>query len=242
MKKIILVLLLVPAILQAETADQIIKKADKNQLFRTQKFSAKMVIEKGKRKLTKTFYGYGANDGEKSYMKFTNPEDRNVKYLKIKNELWIYFPDADDIMKISGHMLKQGMMGSDISYEDMLESENRYKKYSTSLLPEKKLNNRNCHVVELKAKVPDAHYEKQVLYIDKATYVPLKVEMYARGGRLLKVMTMSGIKKSGWRYIATRMEIRDMRKRNSKTTMEFKQISYDMKLPAGIFSRRNLKR
>lgn len=242
MKKITLVILLIPSILHSETADEIIKKADKNQLYRTQKFSVTMVIEKGRRKLKKTFNGYSFRDGEKSFMKFTNPEDRNVKYLKLKKELWIYFPDADDVLKISGHMLKQGMMGSDISYEDMLESENRYKKYSSKLLPSKTVKNRKCHVVELRAKRPDAHYAKQVIYFDRATYVPLKVEMYARGGRLLKVMALSNIKKTGWRYTATRAEIRDMRKKNSKTVMEFSQIRFDIKLPAGVFSRRNLRR
>ena len=55
-------------------------------------------------------------------MEFTNPEDRGTRYLKRDKNLWIYFPKEQDTVKISGHLLKEGMMGSDVSYEDALES------------------------------------------------------------------------------------------------------------------------
>ena len=74
-----------------ETATNVIKQVDKNQVFVTQEFKATMIIAKGKRKLIKTFYGYSKKEGQKSFMEFTNPEDKGVRYLKIDDELWIYF-------------------------------------------------------------------------------------------------------------------------------------------------------
>lgn len=242
MKKIILLFLLIPSLALAETADEIIKKADKNQLYNTQKFTIEMTIEKGRRKLVKNFFGYGQKEGEKAFMEFTNREDLGVKFLKLNDELWIYFPDADDIMKISGHMLKQGLMGSDISYEDLLETEEKDKKYESKLLRSETVDNRECYVIELNAIVPDASYEKQVAYIDKEKYIPLKVELYARGGRLLKNMALSDIRKIGWRYVPYKIEFRDTRRRNSKTTLIFKAIEFDAGLPENIFQRRSLKK
>ena len=187
-----LLLYLLPAMSQAsETAKSIIEKVDKNQVFVTEKFTATMVITKGKRTLTKQFYGYGKKEGMKSFMEFTNPEDNGVKYLKMDDELWIYFPDADDIMKISGHMLRQGMMGSDISYEDMLENDSIDEQYDAKLLEDKKVGDRDCYVVELIAKKPDVTYEKQVIVVDKNWFIPLEIELYARGGRLLKKMSQT---------------------------------------------------
>lgn len=242
MKKIILLALLIPSFLYAETARGIIKKVDKNQLFVTCRFSLQMTIHKGKRKLVKHFYGYAQKKGDKSFMEFTNPEDKGVKYLKLDDELWIYFPDADDIMKISGHMLKQGMMGSDISYEDMMETEHIEKKYNSKLLNDQDVNGRACYVIDLTARVPDATYARQVLYVDKKNYIPLKIDMYARGGRKIKVVEQSNLKKSGNRYYPAMLVIQDVRKRNSKTIMEYSKISFDIGLPAGIFSKRQLKR
>jgi len=41
--------------------------------------------------------------------------------LKLGDELWTYTPETDRIIKISGQMLRQSVMGSDLSYEDMME-------------------------------------------------------------------------------------------------------------------------
>jgi outer membrane lipoprotein-sorting protein len=244
MKAFIILLtgILLPAFALAETAEEIIAKVDKNRVYTTQKFSSRMIISKGKSQLIKTMEGYGKKEGQKSFMWFTNPEDRGVKYLKSGKELWIYFPDADDIMKISGHMLKQGMMGSDISYEDMLETEEARKKYSSKLLKEDKVDGKDCYVIELNAVVPDASYEKQIIFVDKQNFVPLKMEMFAKGGRMIKVFTQSEIINIGGRNIPKKTEIRDVRRKNSKTNIEFININFDVPLSDDFFNKRNLKR
>jgi len=228
--------------LQAQSAKAIIKRIDQNQLFRTQYMQATMVIQKGKRRLVKKLVAYSQSKGNKSFMKFTNVEDRGVKYLKLNNNLWIYFPDADDTMKISGHMLKQGMMGSDLSYEDMLESESLEKRYRYTMKPGRKIRGRKCYVIVFNAIKKNATYAKQILYVDKARYIPLKMEMYAKGGRLIKVMEQLRVKRIGRRFYARRTEIIDKRKKNSKTIFLIQKIRFNPSLPRRIFSKRSLKR
>ena len=46
-------------------------------------------------------------DKQNSLTEFTNPGS-GTKFLKRGDELWMFFPDAEDIVKISGHMLNQG--------------------------------------------------------------------------------------------------------------------------------------
>jgi hypothetical protein len=41
--------------------------------------------------------------------------------LRLENQLWIYSPSTDRNIQNSGHMLRQSVMGSDLSYEDMLK-------------------------------------------------------------------------------------------------------------------------
>ncbi len=242
MKKLLLIMLLAPGILHGQTAREIIRQVDRNEAFTTQRFFAAMVVQKGSRRLVKTFNGYGYKAGEKSFMTFTNPEDRGVKYLKIENELWIYFPDADDIMKISGHMLRRGMMGSDISYEDMLESSEFEKKYDYVRKDDAGVNGKTCFVIDCTAKVPDATYARQVLYVQKDNYAPVKAEMYAKGGRLLKLMTMEDVRVIAGRAVPMTVTIRDMRKKDSLTVVSFSKILIDVPLPPNIFTRQNLRR
>jgi outer membrane lipoprotein-sorting protein len=232
----------VPFFLHSLTADEIIRKVDDNQVYTTQKFSAVMIIERGNRTLRKEFFGYGREGEEAAFMEFTNPEDKGVKYLKIADELWIYFPDADDVMKISGHMLRQGMMGSDISYEDLLENEALRDSYESVLVGETNVNDVLCYHIELNAKVDDVAYERRTVYIDKARFIPLRIELYARGGRLLKTMEQSNVRRIGNRYVPTKIEVRDMRRRNSVTFIEFTEIEYDIRVPNEVFTLRYLRR
>jgi len=242
MKIMIAILMLIPCLAMAQTADKIIDMVDRNQTAVTQKYTVTMTIKKGRRKLVKKFRGYARDNGRKSFMDFTNPEDRGVKYLKLEKELWIYFPDADDTMKISGHMLRQGLMGSDISYEDMMETETIKTLYRAMKKNDTTLSGRHCFVIDLKAKVPRAHYARQMLYIDKQTFIPLKIEMFARGGRMIKVMTQSRIKKIGHRYVPLKAVISDTRKKNSSTSILFSKIRFDVRLPKRAFSKAKLRR
>ena len=241
-KTIFCILMLLPSLIFAQSAKEIIKKVDRNQLYKTQKFSATMTIIKGNKKQTKKFHGYGKKYKDSSFMRFTNPEDKDVKYLKVADQLWIYFPDADDIMKISGHMLRKGMMGSDLSYQDMMETSSCEKKYSIKLQGKKVINGVECFVIDCKAKVKNVAYDRQVLYVDTKRFIALKIEMYARGGRLIKEITQHDIRKIGWRYVPRSLEIKDTRKRNSKTIIKFRTIKYDVKIPSSVFKKHYLRR
>ncbi|MES0491621.1 MAG: outer membrane lipoprotein-sorting protein [Leptospirales bacterium] len=242
MKRWIILFLLVPAFLFAVTGLQIIRNLDQNKGYNTQKYSVKMTIQKGKRTLVKTFTGYGMERGNKSFMEFTNPEDKGVKYLKMDDQLWIYLPEADDTLKISGHMLRQGMMGSDLSYEDMMRDEELEDIYDVKLIGSEKIRGVDCYKVELIAKVRDALYAKQVVYVDKKRPVALKMDLYARGDRLIKTMEQSNVKTVQGRYVPMKIEIRDMRRKDSLTTLEFISVAFNIKIPSKVFTTGNLRR
>lgn len=234
--------LLFASSLWAQSARQIIKRVDQNEQFKTEKFLIEMQIKKGERVLIKKMRGYSQSQGDKSYIEFINPEDRGVKYLKIEDELWIYFPDADDIMKISGHMLRQGMMGSDISYEDMMREESLEETYDYELKGSEKVEGRECFVVELKAKVKDAKYARQVVYVDKSRYIMMKIELYAKGDRLIKTIENFDFVKISGRYLPSRTVVVDKRRKDTSTTIKIKAVKFDIKVPAKVFTHRNLKK
>ena len=124
----------------------------------------------------------------------------------------------------------------------MLESGDYKKKYQTQLLEDKVIEGNACYVIELNAKIKSASYAKQILFIDKKKYAAVKVEMYAKGGRLLKKMSLTNYKYISGKHMPMKMIIQDMRKRNSKTTINFSSIQLNVNLPGGIFTRRSLRR
>jgi outer membrane lipoprotein-sorting protein len=157
-------------------------------------------------------------------------------------ELWIYFPSEQDVVKISGHMLKEGMMGSDVSYEDALESDALHKKYAAALDGEEELEGHACYVLTLNATVKDAPYYKRKMWVDKELFIQRQEEMYAKSGTLLKVSHVLDVKKIGSRHFPTKIEMINKLRKDTKTVFEMNDVQFDVKLDQSIFSLQNLQR
>ncbi|NLG85536.1 MAG: outer membrane lipoprotein-sorting protein, partial [Firmicutes bacterium] len=104
------------------SAAEILRAVERNEEFTTLYYEARMEIQVGGRRVTKTMRGC-AQGNEKGLVEFTNPRDLGTRILKIGDDLWLYSPTAEEEVRLSGDMLRQGMMGSDISYQDALEYE-----------------------------------------------------------------------------------------------------------------------
>jgi outer membrane lipoprotein-sorting protein len=201
-----------------------------------------MTISKGKKESVKDFSGYGQSEGNKFFMEFKNPEDRGVKYLRLDNDLWIYMPDADDTLKISGHMLRQGMAGSDLSYEDMLSGSSWREQYAPRIAGATNIGGASCTLLELVAKDDSAPYYRRVCAVDLSRNVAPLLEFYAKSGRLLKRMTQEDFRQVGSRAVAFRFTVSDLTRGDSKTVIEFTDLRMDESVPAGMFSKQNLRK
>jgi outer membrane lipoprotein-sorting protein len=186
-------------------------------------------------------YGRGEEDAAMEYV--APPRDKGTRMLKLGDELWIYMPNVDRVQKISGHMLRQGMMGSDLSYEDMMASRQMRKQYTAKVTGEQTVDGRACWTLEMIAKSDSVTYPKRVTAVDKQTFIPLKQELYALSGMLLKTWSMSDVKEfPGGRKFPSRMTVQDHVKKQSITTVEFKSIEFGIDFPREVFSVRWLER
>jgi len=105
------ILLLWPNVIPAApTAAEIIRKVDENRLFHTERFGYHDNHQR-KKELIKKFNGFGEKDGEKSFIVFTNPQDNGGQISEGRTGIVDLFSRCRRHPKISGHMLKQGMMG-----------------------------------------------------------------------------------------------------------------------------------
>ncbi|MDX9899568.1 MAG: outer membrane lipoprotein-sorting protein, partial [Spirochaetia bacterium] len=154
----------------APSASELLAKIDGNQAFSSIEYSARMEIRIGKQLRVKSMKAWALND-KKAFLEFTNPEDYGTRMLKLEKELWMYFPKEQDTVRISGHLLKEGLMGSDLSYEDALESDELSTMYQASVSGEAQVDGRRAFVVELKAKTPQAKYDRRILWVDAERFV-----------------------------------------------------------------------
>mgnify|MGYP000182469678 CR=1 FL=1 len=223
------------------TVNQIIARMDANNVFGTRKALTIMKIFKNGRTRVKKLLSYSRGE-DTSYSEFLSPaRDKGVKYLKIKNNLWMYLPAAEKIIKISGHMLRQSMMGSDFSYEDMLDATALRERYTSKVSKIEKIDGHDCYLIVMKQKKKGETYPTRKVWVDKKLFVARRSELFAASGKLLKVSTVHNIKTIGKRKYATRVRMMNKLRKGTWTEIVLKKIEFSVKLPGGIFTKRNLE-
>ncbi len=236
---IIIMIGLAPVWTEGLAPREIIHRVDQNHKYQSAYMEARMEISIGARRVTKSLRIW--NDGnDQALVEFTDKRDRS-RILKIKDDLWLYSPSAESEVKLSGEMLKQGMAGSDFSYQDALESEHLLDLYQVNPAGNETLDERPCYVLELKAK-KDAKvsYYRRKMWIDQARFIELKEELYAPSGKLLKVSTTERVEQFGDRFYPTLMVMEDKLRKISKTRFIIDKIRFDAAIPAGTFTRQRL--
>ncbi|MDP2308267.1 MAG: outer membrane lipoprotein-sorting protein [Pseudomonadota bacterium] len=231
-----------PMVGHAQSLDDILSKVDANMTYDTRESTLKMTVTKGDRVKVYRMHSYGRGADE-SAMEYLEPaRDKGTKMLKSKSDLWMWLPAVEKTQKISGHMLRQSMMGSDMSYEDMMQASGWRTQYTGTVVGEETLDGRKVWKLDLKANTPDVGYPRRLVWVDQATSIPLKQELYALSGMLLKVWTMSEVKDFGGRQFPTRMVIEDKVLQNSRTEIQFEDMKFAIALEGEVFSLRWLER
>jgi len=222
------------------TAEEIINKRDNNEYFETAQMEAEMIIASGSRIITKTMVVLA--DKQNSLVEFTNSQDRGTKFLKREDDLWMFFPDAEEIIKISGHMLNQGMMGSDFSYQDVMESDKLTDLYDFKIIGEEEFDSRPCYVLEgIAREGVKVSYYRRVSWVDKERFIGLKEELYAQSGRILKETKVNIIEEIEGRWVPTNSVMENKLRKDTYTEFTITQIKFNLEIPEETFSLQNLR-
>jgi outer membrane lipoprotein-sorting protein len=226
---------------QTPSAVDLLRSVDNNEIYDTIRYEGDMIIEYQNRRYVKTMKAQARGNND-SFIEFTNQEDKGTKYLKTKGKLYVYSPDTEKVILISGHMLKESMMGSDLSYEDTINNNKLSDRYNPALTGSEVFNGRECWVLELTAKNRTESYPKQKLWIDKQNSDVLHSEKFALSGAKLKEHTVIKVEVIGGRRFPTQYEMRDLLRKDSKTTFVMRNVVLDQPIPDSVFSQRNLER
>lgn len=227
---------------QKPTAADIIKEMNKNLVTENTKATTKMVVHsrRSSRSLEMLSYSSGKDKSFSEYL--SPPREQGTKMLKLDNQLWIYDPTSDRTIQISGNMLKQSVMGSDLSYEDMTEDTDYAKDYNAEILEESKYDGREVWILKLSAKRNDVSYQMRKTYVDKERYIPLYEEWYAKNGKLLKTYKVSEVKKISGRWQPTKILFKDELKAGKGTEYIVVKMEIGINIPEHIFSRASLRK
>lgn len=134
-------------------------------------------------------------DGDKSLSIFDTPADvKGTAFLshthaQKPDDQWLFLPALNRVKRISSANKSGPYMGSEFAYEDISSQE--VDKYTYKWLRDENYEGRDCFVMERYPLDKNSGYTRQVTWMDKNIYQPLKVDYYDRKNSLLKTQTFS---------------------------------------------------
>ena len=219
---------------------EILDKIDANMSSDTRYVKSKMVIH-GPRS-SRTVESESWTEGTESFTEYLAPaREKGTKMLKLEDKLWIFSPSTDRTIQISGHMLRQSVMGSDLSYEDMMDDRKLSDVYDAGVIGSETIGETECWIVEMRATEEDVAYQMRKLWVDQSRYIPLKEELYAKSGKLLKKTELTNITKHGSRWYPEKITFKDMLKKGAGTEFIVDEIKFDVEIPEHLLSKASLR-
>lgn len=227
---------------QAPEGDWILEKLDDNFGSDNKIYTGTMIVHgrRGSRTIKSKSWLQGI---DQSFTEFLSPpREAGTKMLKLDEQLWTYSPSTDRTIRISGHMLRQSVMGSDLSYEDMMEDPELHKVYDAQVIGEEQVLERPCWVLELISKQGDIAYQKRKIWVDQERFVSMREERYARSGKMLKTTEVLKVLRQDGRWIPSHIRFQDVLKGGKGTEMIIESMQFNAEIPDHVFSKASLRR
>jgi outer membrane lipoprotein-sorting protein len=222
-------------------AYDILEKVDRNMYSENRIMESEMTIHGRRSSRTITARTWAEGD-ERSFTEYLSPpREQGTKMLKLGDQLWMYSPSTDRVIQISGHMLRQSVMGSDMSYEDMMETHRLTDVYSAEVSGSEEIDGRPAWVLDLTAKTDGVTYYSRRIWIDNERYIPLREELFARTGQLLKRTQLKDVRNIDGRWFPTTVIFDDVLKEGDGTEFRIISIEFNAVIPVHIFSRAALR-
>ena len=131
-------------------------------------------------------------------------------------------------------------MGSEFAYEDLSSFE--LEKYTFNYLGDKEVNGTPTYLLEQIPTDKNSGYTKQLVWLDKEHYRPLKVEFYDRKGALLKTLQFDEYKQYLSQYWRAHSMAMVNHQTGKSTTLTTSDLDFQTGLREKDFEKNVLKR
>jgi outer membrane lipoprotein-sorting protein len=236
------ILFILTFLASAQTAREIIKKADDKMQGQSNRSVMKMTIVRPDWKREVTMKGWAMGRTFSLILVTAPARDKGQAFLKRHNELWNWQPSIDRVVKLPPSMMLQSWMGSDFTNDDLVKESSIVEDYEQTLEGDSLIDGRNTYRIVLIPK-PDAPvvWGKVIAFIDKKEFNELLVRYYDEEGVLVNTLVLSDIRTMGGRVIPCRLEMIPADNPRQKTVIEYLELEFDLNLKEDFFSMQNMK-
>lgn len=214
-----------------------------------------MTIHRNNQTLNRSFRTYtkhfptDGRDDEYNLFIFDKPADvKGTKYLiwcyegiKKDDDMWIYLPAESLVRRISGSSKTASFMRSDLSNEDVQDMDD-VDEYTYKLVGSEVVDGLDCYILERYPKPEkQTQYSKQVMWINKDTWIRHKCDYYDKKGKLIKKAFFSDVQKIDGIWTAMKVRFETVGE-NSYTVIDWPLVKYNAGLSDALFQHSELQR
>jgi outer membrane lipoprotein-sorting protein len=181
--------------------------------------------------------------GEKdSLVRFVEPaRDAGSATLKLGDDMWIFSPKLNRVVKLPFSMMAQSWMGSDFSYNDLAKSDQIIHNFTHRIVAVDKEDGHTVYEVESTPR-PDAPviWGKETLRI-RDDRLLLEETFFDQDGKPVKTLRAVKIGLLGGKLYVTTMRMEKVGEADHWTEITYRKASFGLSLPDGLFTLSNLR-
>lgn len=222
-------LLLLPLSAQTVTGPFLLKKLDEQQRLGSD-LTAKVSIRQKKpgqtdRAIESVYY---RRDSDDSFLIIMTdpPTERGNGYLRVKENFWVYRKNTRSFQHINRDENISGtdMRGGDFETRKMSDLYIPVTNNGKEAVTEEVLANRPVWRLEIRARVEDVTYPKQILWLSKDTFLPIRIQGFSGPGILMNTQLFLAYQPLGGRFIPVKMVTRDEFEKGNMSAMEITAV------------------
>lgn len=189
----------------------------------------------------------GGGQASKSLLVFDWPGDiRGTSLLTHASDSqqdaqWLFLPSVGRVKKISGSGRSGSFVGSEFSYEDMVEQD--VSNYAHVWVRDEACPNGagQCHVVQRTPR-QSSGYSQQIVWIDTAELRYQVIQYYNRRNQLNKTLTLSSYRKYNGRFWRPSRMTMVNQLTGKRTVLDWANYRFNVGLQQGEFTRQAMTR
>jgi len=248
MRKLLIALLLLAGIAQAQDARQIVAETQRRSRANSEHYEGTLQVIDARSKITEKRWQYdrlGSYGNSKAVLRFTAPPEVKGVALLIVNhpdrasDQWMWTPALARDRRIALQDRSTRFFGTDFSFEDLEERD--VDQFDYKMLGEETLDGQACWKIESRPREgKSSQYDYSHVWIRKDHYVFVRFDHYARN-QLVRRIKLSDVRQAQGIWTAHLLEVFDQ-KRNSRTVMKLEKLQYNLPLKDEDFTLQALRR
>ncbi|MBW1689751.1 MAG: outer membrane lipoprotein-sorting protein [Deltaproteobacteria bacterium] len=228
--------------INAQDAQALVEESFNYMRGKTSVSTVSMTIHRTDWERVMTIKAWTKGEDESIFWITAPPKDYGNATLKKGEQMWIYNPKVNRVIKIPPSMMSQAWMGSDFSNNDISKTDSLLRDYEHTILGTETHEGKKVFVVKSMPK-PQAPviWGMQKLRI-REDLIFLSQEFYDEALQLVKAMTTLEIQVMGGKLFPRVWKMQKADAQDEYTLLEYRDLAFDKELPEGLFTISSLKR